>query len=442
MSAFAHPAPESGGPVGETAPAPAPVEPKGRHWWKFGVAAAVLAGGVLAAYQMRPKPQEGAGGPVAGIRTAKAAMDTLVRTVRVSGQSSARNYALMSVPVLRGPESRGSLILLKMAQAGSTVNKGDVVIQLDKQAAQDHMDDHTDQLEQARQDIKKREAEQGVDWGNLQQTLRIASSDFEKATLDYRTAEVKTEVERELLRLNLDEAEATYKQREADVEVTRSGDRAELRILGISYERNKLNVDRHLMDIVRYEMKTPMAGLVVMQPIFRGGEMAQIQEGDQVSPGQQIMKIVDLASMQVEGIANQSESGRLRLGQPATVGLDAFPELRFKGRVHSVGALAIGGRRENFYVRTVPVRVAIEGSDPRLIPDLSAWADVEVERHENVLLIPREAVATEEGQPVVYVRGPSGLEKRAVTLGPANRLRVAVLSGLSAGEEVALSQPQ
>jgi hypothetical protein len=189
-------------------------------------------------------------------------------------------------------------------------------------------------------------------------------------------------------------------------------------------------------------MKAPMAGLVVMQQIFRGGEMAQIQQGDQVTPGQALMKIVDPASMQVEASISQSQSGYLRIGQQATVGLDAFPELRLRGRVYSIGALATRGHRESYFVRSVPVRVVLEGADPRVIPDLSAWADIEIERADNVLLLPREAVHADNGQAVVFVKKADQFEKRDVALGLGNHVQVAVLEGLRAGEEVALSRPQ
>jgi biotin carboxyl carrier protein len=409
----------------------------------FGLVALGIAAGLGATYLLaskaRQQPQAAA---TAGIRTFRAAVGSLVKTVRVSGVSSARNFALMTIPVFRGPESRANLTLIKVAKGGSMVKKGELVALMDTQTAQDHIDDTKDTLEQSDQDILKRKAEQQVDWGNLQQTLKIARASLDKATLEHRVGEVKTEVERELLRLNLEEAQATYKQREADIAVTQAGDRSEIRILEISRERNRIHLNNHLNDVVKFEVKAPMSGLVVMQQVFRGGEMAQIQQGDQVSPGQPIMKIVDPASMQVEATVNQSESSVLRVGQEATVGLDAFPELRFKAEVYSMGALAVRGHRENYFVRSVPVRVAIKGSDSRLIPDLSAWADVEVERHDNVVLVPREAVQMENGQAAVYVKGASQFQKRAVTLGASNRTQVAVLEGLRAGEEVALSGPQ
>lgn len=442
MSASGQPLPTTTPPAELPALVPAPREPKRRRWL-VGVAAVGIAAGLgsiyLLATRASSKPQPA---PTAGIRTYKAAVGSLVKTVRVSGVSSARHFALMTIPVFRGPESRANLTLMKLVKGGSMVKKGDIVAVMDSQSAQDHIDDTKDGLLQAEQNVLKRKAEQRVDWGNLEQTLKIARGNLEKATLEHRAGEVKTEVERELLRLNLEEAQATYKQREADIRDTRVSHEAELRILEISQKQNQIHLDRHLVDIEKFVVKAPMPGLVVMQPIFRSGEMAQIQEGDQVAPGQPIMKIVDPHSMQVEASVNQAQSGLLRVGQRATVGLDAFPDLRFPGEVYSLGALAAGwGRRENFYIRNVPVRVVIKGSDPRLIPDLSAWADIEIERHDNVLLVPREAVQMEKGQAMVYVKAAGQFQKRAVTLGASNFTHVAVVEGLRAGEEVALSRP-
>lgn len=442
MSALGQPVPKTEAPPAALTPTPRPVEPR-RPRWMYGVMVVAVVAAIVATYLLRLKPQQRPGaGTAVGIRTSKVAVGSLVRTIRVSGISSARNFAALSIPVFMGPDSRSNLTILKLAKGGSMVKKGEVVASLDPQNIRDHLDDTKDEVEQAELNVKKREAEQGVDWGSLQQTLKIARANLDKAGLDDRAGEVKTEVERELLRLNLEEAQATYKQREADLSATRAGHQSELRILGIAQQRTQIHLDRHLTDIVRFEIKAPMAGLVVMQQIFRSGEMAQIQEGDQVSPGQALMKIVDPASMQVEASISQSQSSNLRIGQAATVGLDAFPELRLKGRVYSMGALATRGFRESYFVRSVPVRVILESADPRVIPDLSAWADIEVERADNVLVAPREAVHAENGQAVVFVKKADGFEKRNVALGLGNHVRVAVLEGLTAGEEVALSRPQ
>jgi HlyD family secretion protein len=370
------------------------------------------------------------------IRTAKAVVAPLAVTLRVSGPTAARNFANITAPLLRGPESRGSLVLLEVAPPGSFVKKGQVVARIDAQSAQDHIDDVRDLVAAAESDVSKREAEQKVEWEDMQQTLRVAKSEFEKAGLDFSAAEVRTDVERELLKLSLEESEARNKQQQRDVAFRKTAQEAKLKILGITLERQRRHLQRHLTDLERFTMRTPMDGLIVMATVFRGGQMQQVQQGDQVFPGQQVLKVVDTSDMQVEGSVSQADSGDLRVSQYATIGFDAFKDVRLKGRVHSIGALAVSGGRQNYYVRNVPVRIAIEGSDPRLIPDLSAHCDVVLETIPDQLQIPLAAVITENGKTWVELKRADKFERREVKLGKRSNLNVAVLSGLQAGDEV------
>src|SRR5262249_22868898 len=125
-----------------------------------------------------------------------------------------------------------------------------------------------------------------------------------------------------------------------------------------------------------------------------------------------------------------------RIGQEARVNLDAFPDLHFKGKVYSVGALAIGGWRQNYYIRNVPVRIEILGADPQLIPDLSASADGVVEQQSRALQVPLAALKDEKDAKVVYVKAANGFERRVVEVGSSNNLNAIVTSGLTDGDEV------
>lgn len=430
-------------PVPEPAPLrPVPAPPKAPSRWRFVIPIVSLTVllGLLAWLWLRP--QFGGGAPPVAVKTGQVFSGTFKRTVRVAGQTSARHFANVIVPLVRAPDSRQGMTLVKLAKPGSYVKAGDVVAQIDPQSLVDHIDDVKDQVAQAANDIKKRMAEQAVDWENLQQTLRVAKANWDKALLDLKAAEVKTELEREIYRIRAEEAEANYKQLQADIPITKQRQQADLQILEIAHKRQLIHLQNHQHDLERFTIRAPMSGLVVMQQIFRSGEAAQIQEGDQVSPGQQILKIVDLTSMQLEGMVNQAETALFRIGQRARVGLDAFPGLEFPGSVYAIGALAVRpGRGESYYLRTVPIRIAIHASDPRLIPDLSGWAEVEIEREDNVLMVPLHAVHQENGKQFVYVRRGEQFVKREVKLGPRNQTHVVVREGLRAGEQVALEKP-
>ena len=402
------------------------------------LAAAVVVTGTVYLLSGKTEPSKSQTG-AADLHLARATKGTISKTLRLAGQTSARNFVNIVVPRMNGPESNKPLILMKLAAPGSHVRKGQLIAELDAQQYKDHVDDVADFVRQADADIRKRTSEQQIEWETLQQTLRQAKADMEKAKLDAKTTSLLTDIERELLELNAEETTARYQQLQKNLKFQKEEYDAEIKILQYTKERQTRHHDRHARDLKAFTIFAPIDGLAVMQQIWRGGDMAQVANGDQLSPGQLFMKVVNPASMQVEAKINQAESSDLRIGQPASVHLDAFPSAEFKGHVYSIGALASGGWIQNSYIRNIPVSILIDGSDPRIIPDLSASGDVVLGQAENVVRIPLAAVREVNGQATVMVRQGDSFQPRAVTLGLHNGEMAAVLSGVQAGDEVKLN---
>jgi hypothetical protein len=142
--------------------------------------------------------------------------------------------------------------------------------------------------------------------------------------------------------------------------------------------------------------------------------------------------------MQLEASVNQAESELVRRGQKAVVRFDAYPGLILDAKVEAVGMMATSNRRVNYYVRRVPVRLALESTDPRVIPDLTGNADVVIADHDDVILIPREAVQDAGGKSVVLVKEGESVVPREVEIGAYSNTQASVVSGLQEGDRVAL----
>lgn len=440
MSAFTNPAPSPVEQPEKLAPVALPPAPKGGGAWKGWLVAALIAGGAWAGYEFgykRSIAEKNAQSTIAAVPTVKATLGKLDVRARISGASAAREYANVTAPMIRGPEGNRPMVLLKLAPSGTMIKKGELLAQIDAQSLQDHIDDVKDTVETAEADVRKRKAELEIDWKNMQLNVAVAKADLDKARLDARAAEVRTEVERMLLQLNSEEAEARYKQVQSDIENTRKRQASEIKILEITLERHRRHLDRHATDLKRFAIHSPIDGLVVYQTIWGGSSMRQIELGDQVSPGQPFMKVVNPKSMMLEAKINQADSDRFRLGMPAEMRLDAFNGLQLKGHIFSIGAIAAGGMRQNFFIRNVPVRIAFDTVEPRLIPDLSGSADVLLESSdEKAVIVPLGAVIDEEGKSYVQVKTAQGFAKKEVKTGLRNDTHAVILSGLDAGQEV------
>lgn len=163
--------------------------------------------------------------------------------------------------------------------------------------------------------------------------------------------------------------------------------------------------------------------------------MGEVQEGDEVRPGVPFMKVIDPAQMDVRVAVNQEDMPELRIGQPATVHLDAYPGLSFPGVLDELAPLGHSGQFTD-KVRTFVAIFSIRGNNPKLMPDLSASADVELSKLQNVLVVPAQSVINDKGQDYVLLKTAIGFDKHQVKIGPTNDLDVVIESGLHAGDVI------
>ena len=399
-----------------------------------------IGGGIAWLSLRQPSTTTGdQGGLMPGTQTVSVVRGKLVKTIRAGGQTAAVNFANISAPEVRGRGMDRSLTIIKLAPAGAMVKAGDVIAEFDATTLQDSLDDQRALVEVAEANLAKTKADLAVEWENFQQTLLVAKANFEKASLDLKTAEVRSEIEREILKLAAEETEARHQQLQKDIAIRRSAQQADIRLLELEVKDEKQDLVDLENNLARFTIRSPRAGLVVLQSNFTGGEMRQVSEGEQVRPGRSFMKVVDPTTMVVDAVINQSESESFAIGQTAESGFDAFPDLKTDGEVSALGALASAGWRENYYIRSIPIKVLILRPDERVIPDLSAYADVEVRSREDALLVPRTAIEYDGEQAYVVRKAGRGVERVQVAVELTNASLAAVTGGLQEGDQVLLN---
>ena len=336
------------------------------------------------------------------------------------------------------------MVLMKCAAAGSRVQAGDIVAEFDRQYQMLRLDDYKASLVQQQAGIEKLKADQAVARQAYNQSVKSAFAGWAKANVDLQTIPVRADIEAEEFKLTEQEMAAAYKEVRSELTFFDVSQQSALRISELDHDQAKIEFGRAQSNVDRMVIKAPIDGVVVMQTIYRSGDYGQVQAGDQLSPGQGFMTIVDPSSMVLNATVNQVDSESLRVGMKATVHLDAYPDAALDATVLAVGAMtSAGGWRAN-WVRTVPVRIKILQRDARVISDLSGSADIVLAAEKQTTVAPLASVFHDgggDGKPYVYVASAGGFEKRRVELGLASNVAVAVRSGLRPGEVVALARP-
>jgi multidrug efflux pump subunit AcrA (membrane-fusion protein) len=373
-----------------------------------------------------------------GVRTAKVERRDFVRSLRIHGTTAAVESFPITVPRMAGAPGGGQLIITKLAASGTRVQPGDLLVEFDRQNqirnALDRQAEYLDLEEQ----IKKKIAEQAAGKAKDDTELEQARNDAEKARLEMRRNEVVSRIDAEKNKQRLEEAEAKVKQLEATYQLKRTAERADLRILEIRRDRAQRAMLHAEGNAEKMAIRSPIEGLVVINMVWKGGSMGEVLEGDEVRPGLPIMQVVNPQSMEVRARVNQADVPFLKPGQRAEFRLDAFPDLVFGGKLERVAAMGSSSGMNEF-VRNFAAVFSIEGSDARLLPDLAAAVDAEIERIPNALVVPRDSLLAEDGKMYIRVQKNGGWEKRVVKVIGQSDTLAAIEAGADAGDVVLTS---
>lgn len=356
-----------------------------------------------------------------------------VRSIRLNGTVEAINFLAIAPPRLSGP-GMGSLVITKLAQSGSHVNRGDLLVQFDQQQqiknALEQEATYVDLVEQ----INKKKADQATARAADESGLRQAANDMNSAAAEVRRNEILSKIDAEKNNLAYEQAKSTYAQFRKTFDLKRQAAQAEVKSLEIQRDRARAAMEYAQKNTARLEIHAPIDGIVVLNSVWKGGQMGEVQEGDEVRAGVPFMQIVNPGAMQVRARVNQADVSLLRVGQPVRVGLDAYPDLSFSGKVDRIAAIGVTSGLSD-RVRSFNVLFSISGSDSRLMPDLSASLDVELQRTSNVLTVPRAALISSGDEHYVMTGDASTYEKKSVQIGDESE-NEAVVSGITEGTKV------
>lgn len=397
------------------------------------VASVALSALILAVYFSANVRRTNASNPEES-GTATVTKKDFVQVLRLTGTTEAVKSRPVLAPRLEGAQL-DSMVVTRLAPAGARVKKDDVLVEFDRQAqikdALDKKATYQDLVDQVEEKRAAEDAARAKDETELKQ----AEDDLTKAQLEVTKSDIVSRIDAEKNQETLQEATQTLQQLRQTFQLKREAAAADIRVLEIQRDRARGTMLYAQGNAEKMTIRSPMDGIVVLNTVWLGSRMGEVQEGDEVRAGVPFMKVVDPAQMDVRVAVNQEDMSELHIGQPTTVHLDAYPGLSFPGVLDELAPLGHSGQFTD-KVRTFVAIFSIRGNNPKLMPDLSASADVELSKLQNVLVVPAQSVIDEKGQDYVFLKTGTGFDKHQVKIGPANDLDIVIESGLRAGDVV------
>lgn len=303
--------------------------------------------------------------------------------IRATGTIQAIRAITVQVPRIEGQvvqtgPNAGRLTLVKLVPNGWKANKGDVIAEFDRTPQVDAAREAQAKFEDLTHQVRQKAAENRTEAEKRSLELKQADADFAKAQLELQKGPILADVDRRKAQISADKARAALESLKKIDASRRRAEAAALRILELQTERQKLALERATRDSEKLVLRAPFAGMVALENIWRGGSMGNAQEGDQLSPGQSLLKIFDPSEMAIRAMISEPDRAALTSGAPALARLDAYPDAVF--RAHFVSANPVATAAMGSPIKNFAAQFRLEDSDPRLLPDLSVAVVIHAER--------------------------------------------------------------
>src|SRR5215472_3101156 len=330
-------------------------------------------------------------------------------------------------------KSKASGIIEKLpVNVGDIVHKGQVICELDQ-------NDLLPALKQQQAALHVAEA-----------SLKSARADYERYKVDAEGRDVpflKRDMERaqkmfsnKLIAQNTrDDAEKNYQialQKQESAVANLGSAAAAITKAQAALEQQQAALAQAEENLRNATIVSPIDGVVLSRDSEVGTAVSSILVLG--SSATLIMTVGDLNEVYVKGKVDESDVGKVYLGQPARITVESFKDQKFTGHVTKISPLGV----EKDNVITFEVRVSISNEKHILKAQMTANAEIVLEEHKQVLAIPEGAVVyNKDKSTAVQQPDPTnekGMRKVAIATGISNGAKTEVVKGLSEGQPVIL----
>jgi HlyD family secretion protein len=329
-----------------------------------------------------------------------------------------------------------------LRNTGDLVNAGEVVATFDPSGQQYDLLEAEADLEEARQQQIKAEAEGFVALEKARLEVTTSQADLKVSELDQLGNSFLGSVEQRKKAIALEQAKNRYDQAQVDLMHRESAKQTGVGVQRAGVKEAQAKVDRNRETIAGLTLRAPASGYVQLAEntnglnvLFYGMQVPTFQLGDSARPGQMVAQIPDLSGWEVSTQIPETDRVFLATGQTAIVRPKAMPGREFKGHIS-----LLGGSAGSAWNRTFNCRISLDDADDALRPGLSVDVVIRVETLADVLWVPSQAVFEREGRWFVYRQAPEGYVSHPVTIVRRTESQ-AVVTGVNEGVTIALAEP-
>ena len=357
-------------------------------------------------------------------------------TILITGELKPARSREINVPNIRsGFSSTVTFLVLE----GTQVKQGDRILEFDASALETSEAEAQRQLDDAKLRIEKTKVDLDV-----QRTDLVSA--VEQALGNVKVADLYAKIPKELLasndylkyQVNLEKAKLVLQKAQESLRNFEENAPAQMNLQEINRSQRELELQKIDNDIGLLSVDAPQDGIVIYGDNWASNR--KIQVGDTLFPGQNVITLPDLSSLQVVGYVYDTELRSLSVGMVSDIGLDAVPGRTWHGKIVSLTSVA---GRKGFASQKKVFKAIVQPDSVDLNvmrPGMTARLEVAVSLGSAVVAIPREYLGLSNDGTYYVLKGtnPKTAVAQNVQVGVFSERQVRILSGLNEGDVIML----
>ncbi|MGF1585246.1 MAG: efflux RND transporter periplasmic adaptor subunit [Bacteroidales bacterium] len=356
--------------------------------------------------------------------------------VTITGELQAeRSEQIMGPAELRSRNLRiGNIRIQDLIPEGTVVDSGDYVALLDRSESDNTLKDMEDELERAEAQYTRTQLDTTITLSNLRDELINLKYNLEERQLTLEQSKFEPPATIRQEEINLDRAQRALEQSTQNYQLRIKQAMEDMNEAAINLAQQRRRHQEMLNVLDKFTIRAPKSGMVIYHREWNGQRRTV---GSSISPWDlTVATLPDLSSMLTRTYVNEIDVSKIKNGQVVRIGVDAFPERQYSGRIIQVAN--VGEQMPNTDAKVFEVLIRINEYDPILRPAMTTSNVIVTQTFEDVLYVPLEAINLVDSIPYVYKRDGT---KQIVVLGSANDNHVIIEHGLAANDRVYLTTP-
>ncbi len=321
---------------------------------------------------------------------------------------------------------------------GTVVDSGQYVASLDKTEISTKIKDEETNLEKFQTQLTKTTLDTSLDLRSARDELINLKYGLEEKQITLEQSKYEPPATIRQVQIDLEKAQRTYEQAQKNYKLRYEKATANMQEVTASFTQAQRKL-KDLQDVLKqFTITAPKKGMLIYRRNWDGNKLgigATLNVWENI-----VAELPDLSSMISRTYVNEIDISKVKVGQPVKIGIDAFPEKKFTGKVTEVAN--IGEQQQNSNAKVFEVKIIINEFDSILRPAMTSKNTIVTAQIDNALSVPIETIFSNDSTSFVYKKDGGSILKQQVIVGQSNENEMIVKEGLKENDEVSLMQPE